>query len=198
MAAKSTRNGHSRLRGIGAALLVASVLSSALLGIVYGWNGSIDFDELRNLAILFAILAVPGLLVVVYTFNHKLRLITVAVLLAIIALGYVSANQSILECENRTARQLAENHSFWILRNDHTEEACKIFARVRADFQICRRPSVQFPWRLVNPGRTKMPFVVAVEYGWVEEPQVGQGGQKVYFCLFGYCIEVSDAITWVT
>ena len=139
--------------------------------------------------------------------RRKTGALTLAGIVIIITCGYVSSFASVSQCEMSTARWLAEDvrptRPFYVLEKDASPEQRAIWDSVGADYIVYGTPATPgefngFPWRSVKSGRPSLPFFVRVEYGWVQEPQVGGGGDIWYFCLFGWRKTIGRNIKWVT
>lgn len=53
------------------------------------------------------------------------------------------------------------------------------------------------PWAYIKTRKWDLPFVVFNYYGWLADSLWGSGGAKIYVCLFGYSIEITDFKIWV-
>ena len=116
-------------------------------------------------------------------------------------LGSFSAWVSIRSCETKTARWLAyevrPEPRFYV--PDATEWTVKIWKLTGSEFipydtATCREE--KFPWRIYKPGEVILPFLTRVEYGWMQEAQVGRGGHIWFIGLFGLSIRVATTTTW--
>ncbi len=122
-----------------------------------------------------------------------------------LALGYLSAWTSSRPCQIRTARWLMKTvprgKPFFIPQEDAKPQWLEIWNSVGANFRV-HDPSKdgpdRIPWCALRNAHPRYPFVAVVEYGWVREPEVGDGGRLWYFCLFGFTIELGRTIDWMT
>jgi hypothetical protein len=143
-------------------------------------------------------------------FKRYFRTIIFTFFAALIA-GYGSDLVSLRMCERRTASWIAfdiyQGQKFFTLKPKPgdlihlSSDSLSIFKAVGAHVQPYTYSDPQFdgfPWGDVHRAAIRMPFVVSVEYGYVEVPTSGSGGTKFFFCLFGFVIPVSDHNSWVT
>jgi len=124
----------------------------------------------------------------------------------LLALGYLSAWVSGRQCQRSTALWLQETvphgEQFVIPREYATHEYLKIWNSLRANYRVQDPPkegwAARIPWCSFGLARPRFPFITAVDYGWVAEPQVGDGGRMWYFCLFGFTFNLGRTYDWMT
>ena len=130
------------------------------------------------------------------------------------ACGYISNRMSVETCERRTIQDLCQSR--WIktgtqikvLPNRRAEKTSQWLTKLNVTHVLLTEEQVEgvkksgvssriyFPWINIGETHTYFPFIVSVEYGWVAEPQIGSGGSKRYFCLFGCVIYSWTSVTW--
>lgn len=118
-------------------------------------------------------------------------------------LGSFSAWVSIRSCEHKTARWLAyevrPSPRFYV--PDATEWTEKVWKATGASFipydtSVVREE--KFPWRAYKPGEVILPFLARVEYGWMQEGELGGGGHIWYLGLFGLSIQIATTHSWAS
>jgi hypothetical protein len=118
----------------------------------------------------------------------------------LIAAGYLSNSLCSTTCEIRTAKWFAAtvySGKPFCLGPDGKVESQAIFASAGIPTSQ-NATGLPYPWGEVRRAHSVAPFLVEVDYGWVAEPQIGEGGSLRYFCFFGYIIEIGDRVRWVT
>ncbi|HLF92795.1 MAG TPA: hypothetical protein VJB14_04995 [Planctomycetota bacterium] len=116
-------------------------------------------------------------------------------------LGSFSAWVSIRSCETKTARWLAydvrPSPRFYV--PDATEWTVKIWKLTGSDFvpyDTSTGREEKFPWRVYKPGEVILPFLARVEYGWMQEGEVGGGGHVWFLGFFGLSIRIATTTSW--
>ena len=119
----------------------------------------------------------------------------------VLLLGSSSAWVSIRSCEIKTARWLAyevrPSPVFYV--PDATEWTDKVWNATGADFRgydTSLSGEEKFPWRRYKHGEVILPFLVRVEYGWMQGGELGEGGQVWYLGLFGLSIRIATTTSW--
>lgn len=105
-------------------------------------------------------------------------------LVGFLLLGAVSAAVSGPAAQRAAARRLLgtvpPNRPFFLRSGDEKDpEIRMVWDSVGANYRVydpARDGPEQFPWCSVGSARLRFPFVLAVPYGWVRAPQVGDGG----------------------
>jgi hypothetical protein len=115
-------------------------------------------------------------------------------------LGSLSAWITIPGVEARTAKWLARDIRpcpvFYV--PDAKEWTLKIWDRTGARYISYDTSSGEekFPWRAYKPGEVIFPFLVRVEYGWMQEGDLGGGGHIWYLGLFGLSFRLATTTSW--
>jgi hypothetical protein len=120
------------------------------------------------------------------------------VVIAVVGAGYLSNALTYRECERQVARWLSQDvmrgHEFTVLGDDDTPYLRKLLDSVGARYRVDKAQ----PWGEIRPASMAIPFLVTVEYGWVFEDGIGEGGSRRFLCLFGIAIELGESVHWVT
>src|SRR5262245_9313567 len=128
-----------------------------------------------------------------------------AVLAGLTALGCASSKISVHACEIKTARWLGETvppgTPFFVRHDEADPRRLAIWDEAGARYRIHdpkKDGPEHFPWCSIGRTETHFPFLVSVEYGWVRESLVGDGGKLWYLCFFGLTCELGRSISWMT
>ena len=119
-------------------------------------------------------------------------------------LGLASSSVSCHSCEIKTARWLSgtvrSGTKFFVRHDEADPRRLAIWNEAGAAYRIHdpqKDGPKHFPWCSI--GRTQSwPFLVSVEYGWVREAQVGDGGKLWYVCFFGLTVQGWQSYSWMT
>ena len=114
--------------------------------------------------------------------------------------GTLSGWVTIPGVEARTARWLARDvhpaPSFYV--PDAKEWTLKIWDKTGATYTPYDTSTSEekFPWRAYKPGEVVLPFLVRVEYGWMQEDRSGGGGHVWFLGFFGLSLRIATTTSW--
>lgn len=84
------------------------------------------------------------------------------------------------------------------IENDISKEYEKIELLKGNRFDVNGDKEILIPWYIVKSYTTYIPFVLAIESGYVIEPLSGEGNTRYYFWLFGFYSQLYEFSSWVT
>lgn len=120
-----------------------------------------------------------------------------AVVVVIIALGYLSAWCSAGDCERKQMEHLTRfpprDRQYVIPESRAARQAWASWKAVGSTIAVYdpqRDGPHLIPWCSVEEALIWLPFLASVDYYWCKAPLVGSGGNLWYFCLFGLTFEL--------
>jgi len=134
---------------------------------------------------------------------------TVAILAAVVLLGYASSfvSRSCAEraAGNRIATDLGTT-SVYVLAEQADDPlsypgSAMVLSRAGFTVRVCRTSGDQFdcfPWVGISPAKVIGPFVVEVQWGTAAARLSGGGTRTRYFALFGVVISIGDMGGWAS
>jgi hypothetical protein len=120
-----------------------------------------------------------------------------ALITALVLLGYISSLLSVPACEKTIGDRVAAEigvRTVFVLPKAAPDAETRL-RRTGFVTQECR--DVCFPWAEVSGAASKWPFVATVESEYVAAPTSGAGRRTTFLCFFGFVIELSEKGRWV-
>jgi hypothetical protein len=130
--------------------------------------------------------------------------IAVASLAVVIGMGWISNALSKAACRQQVGLWLFKHslggRSFYLLDPNDDKDVRATFDSVGAQYtrlaSISGNPQA---WpRLAMKTNSLIPFLVGVDYFWERQPEVGAGGTKWFFCVFGTVYEIGESGRYAT
>jgi hypothetical protein len=133
---------------------------------------------------------------------RRILLITGTTVAVFAAGGWLAATLSRRACEQYLAREIAVEiygGKPFKLRPHPAPGAERIFGQGgHSVLPPGNSRDKYYPWGDVGGTCIEGPFVLSVEYGWIAQPQVGEGSRVRFFCFFGWVFKIETQREWIT